>query len=151
MAKGFTLVELLIVIAVAGFLAALSLPIYQGYLSSSRQSAMLQVMQSVKIFEEDRRVRLGEYVEGAYDVAPWLGIPSGTELLAWARWEDWDLHREVPRGLAADPSKDARALTVGLELKPHPSVVVKADATFQDNEADADTEDPLLLGIGFVF
>ena len=64
---GMTLVELLIVIAVAGVLASVAWPIYQGYLSSSRESAMLQVMQSVKIFEEDRRVRLGEYLEGAYD------------------------------------------------------------------------------------
>jgi len=65
--SGMTLVELLIVIAVAGVLASAAWPIYQGYVSSSRESAMLQVMQSVKIFEEDRRVRLGEYVEGAYN------------------------------------------------------------------------------------
>jgi len=65
--SGMTLVELLIVIAVAGVLASVAWPIYQGYVSSSRESAMLQVMQSVKIFEEDRRVRLGEYVEGAYN------------------------------------------------------------------------------------
>ena len=65
--NGMTLVELLIVIAVAGVLSSVAWPIYQGYVSSTRESAMLQVMQSVKIYEEDRRVRLGEYVEGAYD------------------------------------------------------------------------------------
>ena len=65
--NGMTLVELLIVIAVAGVLSSVAWPIYQGYLSSSRVSSMLQVMQSVKIYQEDRRVRLGEYVEGAYD------------------------------------------------------------------------------------
>ena len=62
-----TLVELLIVIAVAGVLASVAWSTYQSYVSSSRESAMLQVMQSVKIYQEDRRVRLGEYVEGAYD------------------------------------------------------------------------------------
>jgi prepilin-type N-terminal cleavage/methylation domain-containing protein len=65
--KGFSLVELMIAIAVASILGGLALAGYQGYISSSRESAMLQVMQSVKIFEEDRRVRLGEYVEGAYN------------------------------------------------------------------------------------
>ena len=65
--NGMTLVELLIVIAVAGVLSSVAWPIYQGYLSSSRVSSMLQVMQSVKIYQEDRRVRLGEYVEGSYD------------------------------------------------------------------------------------
>ena len=64
---GVTLIELLISIAVVGVLASIAWPTYQGYVSSSRESAMLQVMQSVKIYEEDRRVRLGEYVEGAYD------------------------------------------------------------------------------------
>ena len=64
---GVTLIELLIAIAVVGVLASIAWPTYQGYVSSSRESAMLQVMQSVKIYEEDRRVRLGEYVEGAYD------------------------------------------------------------------------------------
>jgi prepilin-type N-terminal cleavage/methylation domain-containing protein len=65
--KGFSLVELMIAIAVASILGGLAVAAYQGYVSSSRESAMLQVMQSVKIYEEDRRVRLGEYVEGAYD------------------------------------------------------------------------------------
>ena len=65
--KGFSLVELMIAIAVASILGGLAVAAYQGYVSSSRQSAMLQVMQSVKIYEEDRRVRLGEYVEGSYD------------------------------------------------------------------------------------
>jgi prepilin-type N-terminal cleavage/methylation domain-containing protein len=65
--KGFSLVELMIAIAVASTLGGLALAGYQGYISSSRESAMLQVMQSVKIYEEDRRVRLGEYVEGSYD------------------------------------------------------------------------------------
>ena len=62
-----TLVELLIAIAVVGVLASIAWPSYQGYVSSSRESAMLQVMQSVKIYQEDRRVLLGEYVEGSYD------------------------------------------------------------------------------------
>ena len=62
-----TLIELLIAIAVVGVLASVAWPTYQSYVSSSRESAMLQVMQSVKIYQEDRRVRLGEYVEGAYD------------------------------------------------------------------------------------
>ena len=65
--SGFSLVELMVTIAIAAVLGGIAVPVYQGYVSSSRESAMLQVLQSVKIYEEDRRVRLGEYVEGAYD------------------------------------------------------------------------------------
>jgi len=64
---GFSLVEMMVTLAVSSILGGLAVAAYQGYVSSSRQSAMLQVMQSVKIYEEDRRVRLGEYVEGSYD------------------------------------------------------------------------------------
>jgi len=65
--SGFSLVELMVTIAIAAVLSGVAVSVYLGYVTSSRESAMLQVMQSVKIFEEDRRVRLGEYVEGAYN------------------------------------------------------------------------------------
>ena len=65
--QGYTLVELLIIIAVVGVLSSISWSIYQGYVSSSRESALLHTLQSVKLVQEDRRLRLGEYVEGAYD------------------------------------------------------------------------------------
>jgi prepilin-type N-terminal cleavage/methylation domain-containing protein len=65
--SGFTLVELMIAIATAAILGSLAMTAYNGYVSSSRESALLQTLQSVKLVQEDRRLRLGEYVEGAYD------------------------------------------------------------------------------------
>ena len=78
-----TLIELLIAIAVVGVLASVAWPTYQSYVSSSRESAMLQVMQSVKIYQEDRRVRLGEYVEGAYDPSNPLVSGGLATTLGW--------------------------------------------------------------------
>ena len=65
--NGFTLVELMIAIAIAAILGSLAMTASNGYVSSSRESALLQTLQSVKLVQEDRRLRLGEYVEGAYD------------------------------------------------------------------------------------
>ena len=65
--NGFTLVELMIAVAIAAILGSLAMTAYNGYVSSSRESALLQTLQSVKLVQEDRRLRLGEYVEGAYD------------------------------------------------------------------------------------
>ena len=65
--NGFTLVELMIAIAIAAILGSLAMTAYNGYVSSSRESALLQTFQSVKLVQEDRLLRLGEYVEGAYD------------------------------------------------------------------------------------
>ena len=67
--NGFTLVELMIAIAIAAILGSLAMTAYNGYVSSSRESALLQTLQSVKLVQEDRRLRLGEHVEGAYDPA----------------------------------------------------------------------------------
>jgi hypothetical protein len=93
----------------------------------------------------------GWYLEGAYDVAPWVGIPAAAQLLAWIRYEDWDLHQEVAPGFTRDPARNGSSVAFGLELKPHPSVAVKADLTLQDSEAGGETDDPFRLGVGFVF
>jgi hypothetical protein len=106
--------------------------------------------------EEDSPVavperQIGWYVEGAYDVSRWVGLPAESELLAWIRYEDYDLQETVPRGFAADPRRNAHSWVFGLEWKPHPSVVVKGDFTRQENKAGGDTENPLRIGAGFVF
>lgn len=93
----------------------------------------------------------GWYVEGAYDIAPWVGIAASTQLLAWVRYEDWELQKEVAPGFTRDPAQDGSSVAIGLELKPHPSVAVKADVTLQDSGAGGETPDPLRLGVGFVY
>ena len=64
---GFSLIGLLIFLAIAAILGSIAMTAYNGYISSSRESALLQTLQSVVLIQEDRRIRLGEYVEGAYD------------------------------------------------------------------------------------
>jgi hypothetical protein len=106
---------------------------------------------SAELGEVIPEAQRGWYLEGAYDVAPRLGLRSSMRLLAWARREEWNLHHEVPVGLAADPAREGTATTLGLELFPHPSVVVKADVTIEERESGDGTADPLRVGVGFVF
>ena len=51
--KGFTLIELMIVIAIVGILAAVALPAYQNYTDRAKFSEVINATQSVKASVED--------------------------------------------------------------------------------------------------
>ena len=45
---GFTLVELIVVIAILAILAGIAIPVYSGYIAKAREAADYQVLDSVK-------------------------------------------------------------------------------------------------------
>jgi acetolactate synthase regulatory subunit len=95
--------------------------------------------------------QVGWYVEAAYDLAPPVRLPSPMVLLAWVRFEDYDLQHRVPAGFEKNEALDASHWVLGLEWKPVPSVVVKTDVTIQSAAGGAEGVDPLRIGAGFIF
>ena len=90
---------------------------------------------------------VGSYVEAGYDVIFGRGSAS---LVPFARWERFDTQDEVPRGFDADPANDVRIGTFGLQYRPIPQVVLKAD--YQDVRNEARTGvNQFNLALGWLF
>jgi len=76
---GFTLIELMVAVGVLAVLSALALPIYRGYVQTSREGALLNNVSTVEVFEEDYRLRNGVYQAGIFNGAP----DANLQLLGW--------------------------------------------------------------------
>ena len=92
----------------------------------------------------------GWYAEIGYDILP-LILPKTTQYLApFFRFEMYDTIANAPDGFADDDRFDRRIFQVGLQYKPIPNVVIKADYRNFDS-AGGDLSDDVNLGFGFIF
>ncbi len=80
---GFTLVELMIAVAIVSVIAAVAIPAYNGYIAASREAVLVSNIRTMEIFQEDNRLRTGTYLTVAADQAAieaaidW--VPEGDE------------------------------------------------------------------------
>ena len=59
--KGFTLIELMIVIAIIGVLAAIAYPSYQQYIIKSKRADMMSEMHNIASEVQNRKLSQGRY------------------------------------------------------------------------------------------
>lgn len=59
--KGFTLIEMMIVVAIIGVLAAIAYPSYQGYVIKTKRVDMMTEMQNIASEIESRKLTQGSY------------------------------------------------------------------------------------------
>lgn len=92
----------------------------------------------------------GWYAELGYDVLPLL-LPETPQYLApFFRYERLDTVAKAPNGWDDDPTKDWEIYQVGLQYKPIPNVVLKAD--YRNRVAKQGLlSDDFNLGLGFIF
>lgn len=63
--KGFTLVELMIVVAILGILAAVAGPMYSGYITAAKRAEAKSNLETLRLLEEQWYADMKTYVGGA--------------------------------------------------------------------------------------
>lgn len=62
--KGFTLVELMIVIAILGIVTAIAIPAYTGYITTAKMAEAENNLAAIRLAEEEYFLEYNQYFEG---------------------------------------------------------------------------------------
>lgn len=70
----------MVAMAIIAILSAIALPLYSGYIQTSREGVLLNNIATIRIFQEDFRLRNERYAEGNYTA----GVPDADlDELGW--------------------------------------------------------------------
>lgn len=87
--RGFTLIELMIVVAILAVLSAIAIPLYGGYVQTSREGVLVSNISTMEVFQEDFRLRNGGYFAPAADAA---AIEAG---IGWVPRDDGEIEYSI--------------------------------------------------------
>lgn len=112
---GYTLVELMITVAIIGILAAIAIPSYNSYVETSKIGMALQNANTLAVFEDAYFYESETYLAGQY-------IPGGTDdltaALEWKPSGDKDDYQYVVTAGTCGDIKKCYTITVSMISDP---------------------------------
>jgi hypothetical protein len=111
---------------------------------AGRASTALRLAANAPIAEEMQ----GGYIQLGYNVLSQTGLTAA--VTPYLRFENVDTQSKIPAGFVRDLSRDGRFTTVGVDFKPIPNVVLKAEYQRITNEAGTG-RDQFNMNLGYAF
>lgn len=64
---GFSLIEIMVVVAIIGVLASIAIPLYTGHIRKARRSEAMAALQTIALYEEKGMAEFSKYGNGIYN------------------------------------------------------------------------------------
>lgn len=127
LSHGFTLVELMITVAIIGVLTAIAIPAYNNYISTSKLGTADINIKSLAVFEEAYYYDFDTFLAGQY-------IPGGTDTLTaplqWFPSGDEDNFKYLVEACPGGSIAECYSITVTLISNPEISQTTIRDRRF---------------------
>ncbi len=142
--RGFTLVELLVVIAIIGALVALLLPAIQAARESARRSACASNLKQIGLAVQQHHNAQGKYPMGR-DRFDQYGLSWAFRLLPYL--EQTPVYQAFVKAQCVDADVNAKAMRTAIEIYACPSRrTAAADRDFDNNDAPPVVKSAATLG-----
>jgi len=102
---GFSLIELMTVVAILAIVASIAIPAYNGYIATARESEGHNNLASLKLAEEEYYLENNTYITGVYDAGGSKTLSTGG--LGWSPAEV-DSKQEFTYAVTAGSTSDIK-------------------------------------------